>query len=100
MVHPHLTIRLQHYLEKRVAATISVAEMDFVAMVSQLPLLVLVADGVDWIAETCEVIRESNILVSGHDLQYLRRFLTSAVSSSSTQSNWVKLEVSESSSPS
>jgi len=69
--------------------------MRSVATVSQLQLLVLVAGGVDWIVETHEAIREPNILVSGHDPQCLYRFLTSVLSSSSTQSNWVRLEESE-----
>lgn len=58
MIRPHLTIRLQHYLERGAAVTSSVAGRKFVAMVSQLPLLVVVVvDDFDWIVETCEVIR-------------------------------------------
>jgi hypothetical protein len=62
---------------------------------SRLWLLVLGADDAGWIAKIDEVIGEPIVLVSGRDSQDTNHFLTSVMSSSSTQSNWVKLEVSE-----
>jgi hypothetical protein len=70
-----------------------VAKRKFV--MEQLELLVLGAGCVGGIVETNEVIREPIMLVSGRDLRMLDHFLTSDVPSSSIQSNWVKLEVSE-----
>ncbi|KAH0357189.1 hypothetical protein KCU81_g305, partial [Aureobasidium melanogenum] len=69
-----------------------VVEMEFVEMAPQLSFLVLGVDDFGWTSEILEVIHEPAQLVSDHGLPSPIGSLTSVGSSSSAQSNWVKLE--------